>query len=309
MANERHTDVREWEIDSSTRQSVHPYTKYTPFRSATSTTASTLKTVSKGEVSTNWVTNPSIEGTTISEFTATGSAISRSTAQAASGSASLLVNPANSAAGEGFYWESPTIPFSVNPQYISVQCEVRGASASGAVTLTIRDSAGTTTHATSGSSNLATSFTRLTANYAVAGSTDATTYRLYLTSTAQHNIDFYVDKIMFEVREDTAAVSTYIDGSLGANYKWSGTENLSTSLKKPDMETIRGIKITNESSSAGEIVYVAFDSTATSTNGIPVLAGATLETNYPIDFRDKISVIAASGTPTVSGVIWGTTGV
>ena len=43
MANERHTDVRGWEIDSSTRQSVHPYTKYTPFRTATSTTAVFLR--------------------------------------------------------------------------------------------------------------------------------------------------------------------------------------------------------------------------------------------------------------------------
>ena len=40
MANERHTDYREWETDASTRQSVHGFTKYHPFREATSTTAS-----------------------------------------------------------------------------------------------------------------------------------------------------------------------------------------------------------------------------------------------------------------------------
>ena len=48
MANERHTDVRAWEIDSSTRQSVHPYTKYSHFRTATSTTAADLLTVARG---------------------------------------------------------------------------------------------------------------------------------------------------------------------------------------------------------------------------------------------------------------------
>ena len=53
MANERHTDVREWEVDSSTRQSVHPYNKYEPFREATSTTAATLKTIAVGEIATN----------------------------------------------------------------------------------------------------------------------------------------------------------------------------------------------------------------------------------------------------------------
>ena len=305
MPNERHTDFREWEIDSSTRQSVHSYTKYAPFRSALSTTASTLKSVGQGEIATNWVTNPRVEAADITMFTASGSAISRSTAQQSLGAASLLVNPDNSAADEGVYWTSPTIPFSVNPQHISVQVVHRGASASGAVTLEIMDSSGNIL-ATSGTDNLATSFRRLTAQYSIAGSTAAATYRLSVTTTAQHNIDFYIDKIMFEVREDTTAVSTYVDGDSGLNYSWTGTANASTSRKHPDMTVIKGIQIKNESSDAAEIIYVAFDQTASSSTGIAVLAGATYETNWPIDFRDKVSVISASGTPTVSGVIWGT---
>ena len=148
MANERHTDYRGWEQDSSTRQSVHAYTKYHPFSEATSTTAETLKTVAAGEIATNWVTNPRVESSTITMFTATGSAISRDTGQQSVGSASLLANPANSAAGEGWYWESPTIPFSVNPQHLSVQLEHRGASASGTVKLEIRDADGTSVLAT-----------------------------------------------------------------------------------------------------------------------------------------------------------------
>ena len=308
MANERHTDARAWEIDSSTRGSVHPYTKYTPFRSALSTTASNLKSVARGEVATNWVTNPRVESSTISMFTATGSAISRDTGQQSVGTASLLANPANSDAGEGWYWESPTLPFSVEPQHISVQLEHRGASASGAVKLEIRDAAGTSVLATSGSSSLATSWTRVTASYAIPGSTDAAAYRLYLTTQAQHNINFYADKIMFEVREDTAAVSTYVDGASGINYEWTGTANASTSIKRPDMSVIRGITIKNESSTSNEIVYVAFDTTASSSTGIAVLAGATYETNFPIDFRNNVSVVSANGTPTVSGVIWGLAG-
>ena len=102
MANERHTDVRAWEIDSSTRQAVHPYTKYSPFRTATSTTAANLAAIDRGEVATNWVTNRRVESTDVTMFTATGSAISRDTGQQASGAASLLTNPANSAAGEGW---------------------------------------------------------------------------------------------------------------------------------------------------------------------------------------------------------------
>ena len=306
MANERHTDFREWEIDSSTRQSVHPYTKYAPFRSALSTTASTLKSVGQGEIATNWVTNPRIEAADITMFTVTGGAISRSTGQQSVGTASLLTDPDNSAAGVGWYWESPKIPFSVHPQHLSVQLEHRGASASGAVKLDIRNAAGTTVLATSASSNLATSWTRVTAQYTIAGSTTAAAYRIYLVSAAQHNIDFYADKIMFEAREDTIAVSTYVDGSVGLNYSWTGTANASTSIKRPELTVIKGIQIKNESGTSAEIVYVAFDQTASTTTGIAVLAGATFETNWPLYFNDKVSVISASGTPTVSGVIWGT---
>ena len=74
------------------------------------------------------------------------------------------------------------------------------------------------------------------------------------------------------------------------------------------MDVIRVITIINESGTSAEIIYVAFDTTATSTTGIAVLAGATFETNFPIDFRKNVSVVAAQGTPTVSGVIWGIAG-
>ena len=305
MANERHTDARGWEIDFSTRQSVHPYTRYSPFRAATSTTVSTLFTVSRGETATNWVTNPRVEAADVTMFTATGSAISRDTGQASLGTASLLVNPANSDADEGVYWDSPLIPFNINPQHLTVQVEHRGASASGAVTLELMDSSGTVL-ATSGTDSLATSWRRLTAQYTVAGSTAAAAYRLSITTTAQHNINFYVDKIMFEVREDTTAVSTYIDGDNGINYEWTGTANASTSLKKPGLALIKGIFLKNESGTAADIVYVAFDTIATSATGIPILGGGTLDTNWPLGFTNKITVIAAQNTPTVSGVVWGT---
>ena len=75
---------------------------------------------------------------------------------------------------------------------------------------------------------------------------------------------------MFEVREDTTAVSTYVDGASGIGYAWTGTANESTSIKKRGMTTIKGMKIVNESSTGAEIVYVAIGTTATSSTGIPV---------------------------------------
>tara|TARA_R110002051_G_scaffold16010_1_gene48809 strand:- start:308 stop:1252 length:945 start_codon:yes stop_codon:yes gene_type:complete len=311
MANERHTDYRAWDIDSSTRQSVHPANRYVAISNAASTTAEDIYSIvaNGGEKAVNWVTNPGVEGSDVTMYTATGSAIARDTGQQAEGAASLLVNPANSAAGEGFYWESPTIPFSVHDQYLSVQLEHRGASASGAVTLTLRDTAGTTIHGTSGTDNLAASWRRLTATYLVPGSTDPATYRLYLLTTAQHNINFYADKIMFEVRQDTTAVSTYLDGNQtggeGPLYEWTGTANASTSIKKPSLTKIKGFQFTNRSATAADIIYLALDQTATSANGIPIYGGDSFNCEVPLDFRGKISMIAAQNTPTLTGVVWG----
>jgi len=310
MANERHTDYREWDVDNSTRSSVHTYNRYVAISNAASTTAEDVYSIvaNGGEKATNWVTNPGVEGTTISMYTVTGSAVSRSTAQQSEGAASLLVNPDNSAVGEGFYWESPKIARSINPQHITVQCEHRGASASGTVEINIADSSGTEL-ASSGSSSLDTSWVAINTQYTIPANTDAATYRLYVVTQAQHNIDWYTDKIMFEVREDTTAVSTYLDGNQtggeGSLYEWTGTTNLSTSIKKPAMSVIRGFQFKNQSGTAADIIYIAFDTTATASNGIPIYGGQTLETNFPLDFRGKISMIAAQGTPTLTGVVWG----
>ena len=240
-------------------------------------------------------------------FTASGATLTHSTDQQSLGTHSLKVDPANSAADEGFYWTTPTVNLNVHKdQWITVQCEHRGASASGAVTLEIMDSSGTIL-ATSGTDDLAASWERLTAVYRVPAGTAAATYRLSLTTTAQHNINFYADKIMFEVREDGPNVSSYVDGDNGPDHFWGGTQNGSVSFRKAGMTLIKGLVLKNNSSDAAEIVYVSFDSTASATNGISVAAGATFDTTgFQLGFNKRISVAAASGTPTITGVIWGT---
>jgi len=72
-----------WEVDPSTRTSTHAFTKYYPFRDASvaNDAVTTILTVDRGIPSVNLVTNPSIESSTLTMYTASGSAISQSAAQ------------------------------------------------------------------------------------------------------------------------------------------------------------------------------------------------------------------------------------
>ena len=311
----RHSDKNEWDVQWSTRQSLLPYSRYVPFSKALSTTAEDLidiRSGGPGETATNLVTNPRLASSVVTMYTAVGSAIEQSDEQEALGSYSLKVNPENDVANaeEGFYWTSPSLPYQLTPQFLTAQCVVYGADDD--VKIEIRNADGTSVLATSADTDLAANWnTRLTASYSVPASTAPATYRVYVITASQHNTDFYVDKIMFEVREDTISVSTYVDGSSGINYKWLGTADASTSIKRPAMTIIKGIKVTNESTTSGDILYLAFDCTASSSTGIPILpkiatsSEGVFETNNPLHFTDSVSIVAAQNTPTVSGVIWG----
>ena len=288
-----------WEIDPSTRTSVHVWNKYIPIDVAVGTSAVELVTVSRGEPSVNIVANPSIEHATITEYTALGSAISQSSAQAASGSNSLLVNPNNAAAGEGFYW-AHTFAGHTEGTYIVAQCEVRGASASGDVKLAIYNSSGEVLSAGE-AVNLSTSFQRLTFKYLIPDRV-AAEYRVAVVSATQHNINFYVDKIQVEQRRDGVA-RVYVDGAQGLNYEWFGTAHLSSSRRRPGVGVVRGFKLTNGHSS--QTVYIALDATASAATGVLLKAGDTWETNWPIDVRTNISALASGASTQVYGVAYG----
>ena len=302
-----HNQWAGWEVDPSTRTSTHAFTKYYPFRDASvaNDAVTTLLTVDRGMPSVNLVTNPSIESATISMFTVDGSAISQSSAQASTGSNSLLVNPTNSAAGEGVYWTSGSVVGQVNPNpsYLVATCEVYGASASGDAELVIQDSDGDDIVAST-SISLATSWQAMNVKYRLPDRGSAT-YRIMVRSKTQHNINFYVDKIHVEQRIGDSNIPTYVDGAQGLNYEWNGTANASTSRRRAGISVIRGITVRNESTTLADIIYVGLDVDASATTGIPVAGGDTFTTNWPIDFREKVTVLAAQNTPALHGVIWG----
>lgn len=304
--NTRHTDARTWDVDLSTRQSMHPATRYTPISGTASTTATDVFTIDRNEAAVNLVLNPSIEGTDISAFVASGAGLTRVSSQADAGSYSLEVNPAGSAANEGFYYDTGGLGASNEPLYLTAQCTVK-KTAAGAGTFKIEilpagGTPGTGALATSATHTLTTSFATVNVQYAIPGGTSDTGYRIAFVSQAQHDINMYVDNIMVEVRKDMQ-ISDYVDGDQGNGYSWEGAANASYSKRKVGMVQIKGLKIMNDTGS--NAIYVALDATASATTGIKVNGGETLETQFPIDFRDRVSIVAAAGTPAYHGVVWG----
>jgi len=306
-------DWKEWEVDPSTRTALHPFTKYFPFE-ITLTTEDVAEDIfnvaDQSKAAVNLVTNPSVESSTVTMFTAVGSARTQDSGQSSDRSNSLLINPDNSAAGEGFYWTTPSLTSQKEGgSYIVFQVKVRGASASGDVELQIQDSSGTAL-VTGSTHSLTTGFVLLSIAYNIPQGTASSTYRCAVLSNAQHNINWYNDDIMVEFNT-TGNVATYCDGTQGYDYEWEGTADASISRKRQGISIIRGLEIfTND-----KIIYVAFDHTASRTataKGIklPVAALDSWKSNYPLDFRKRISF--ANGvnneTPAITGVVWGIQG-
>ena len=135
-------------------------------------------------------------------------------------------------------------------------------------------------------------------------------FRVAVVSAAQHNINWYTDKIMVEGNTSGIA-NTYVDGnedrtSSGRHFEWQGTANASESRVRPGVRVIRGIRIKNDSANP---LYVGIDTDLTTTNlkveGVQVLQNETFETNFPIDARSKVTVRTTGGDSTVHGVVWG----
>ena len=319
-----------WQSDPSTRTAVQPWDRYVPFSGTVGTsavdviniyssayydidqgiTAANLELPTSGSPGINRILNPSIEHATISEFTADGSAISRTTGAPHLGSAELTANPANSAAKEGFYVTTDTLAGGTSrtaDAYIVASGLVRGASASGDAVMQITDSDGSVL-ATGTAVSLSTSYQRVSVFYKLPIS--GATYRIKFCSNTQHNINMLWDCLMYDKRSDTKIID-YLDGSLagGNTYQWSGTAELSVSRHLAPMGAIRGISIRN--THASQVLYVAFDCTAEeSTAAIKLTGNDTTEHNHfisthPLDFRKNVSVYGSGSSTGYEGVIWG----
>lgn len=295
-----------WEVDPSTRDSLHLWNKSVPVDTtlATTNTAEDVFNVNTLAPTVNLATNPSFEtGDPPTGYTATGSTLAQSATYARSGTYSLSINPDNAASGEGAYWTSPTIagPHDVHQfRYLVVSAYARDAAGGGdGVQLIIRDSTGATTHATGTAIALTSSFARMQATFKLPASGAA--YRVYAVTSAQHNTTFYVDDFQVELREDNNP-TTYCDGAQGVNYEWDGTAHASISRRRIGLRAIRNFDLYVDRDT-----YVAFDTDASSDTGIYLPANSTWSPESAVHIRSRISFInAISGeTPRIRGVVWG----
>ena len=319
-----------WQSDPSTRTAVQPWDRYVPFSGSVGTSAADIINVFSsayydidqgattanlelpysGSPGINRILNPSIENASISEFTAAGSAISRTTGAPFLGSAELTCNPANSAAKEGFTVTTDTLAGGTSrsaDSYLCAQGMVRGASASGDAVIQILDSSDNVL-ATGEAVSLTTSYQRVSVHYKLP--TGGATYKIKFCSNTQHNINMLWDALMYDKRINTKVID-YIDGNLagGNTYQWEGTTDLSRSRHLSPIGAIRGIVIRN--THASQELYVAFDAVAeASTAAVKLTGNNTTEHNFfesqhPLDFRKNVSVIGSGSGTTYEGVIWG----
>jgi hypothetical protein len=299
-----------WELDPTTRDSTHIWTKWNPADKTLSTaqTAENLFTVDTDAPAVNMATNPSMEtGTPPTGYTASGSTPTRVTTNPRTGTYSLSIDPANSAASEGVYWTSDILGSNheqSNGTRIIASCYFRRASGAGDdARIEIRDATGVTVLATGETVTLSTSYQRSTASYDLnlATSTGGVAYRVYLVSVTQHNTTFLADSFQVELGKSNVATA-YCDGAQGINYSWDGTAHASTSRRRMGLVAIRGFMLR-----ASHDCFVSFDQTASATTGRYLPANVDWWNPHPINIMERISFVNSTNgqTPRLYGDIWG----
>jgi len=324
----------EWEVDPSTRTSIHLWTKYLPILETVTTSATTLFTVDRGTPAVNLVTNPSFEAADLTMFTEIGVGVAPPDAASlvavsGDGEISAPTYAANGIAGgatvvkvsaaangadgsNGFYWTTSNLGGDgqfgstiIGSVFVSGE---QSATALGSVKMVIYDSSGTVL-ATGSTITLSQAWQRASVKYFLSHSKAPAQYRVGLVAASAFNMStspYYVDGFMVEHKQG-GNVGDYTDGAQalanGATHEWLGAANASVSRKRMGISHIRGIRIVNEH--ATNPVYLCIDTDASTTNGIKIAGTETFETNWPIDAKTKITAIATGGSAVVHGVIWG----
>jgi len=322
----------EWELDPSTRSSVHLWTKYVPITGDdVGTDAADLFTVNRGVPAVNHIKNPSFEHATLTEFTKIGDGVAPPDAAARITYASdgqvaddlpspidgrTYVAEVSRASGtstvnsDGFYWKDTFAGLGQYGSVVAFSLHVRSTETdpAGTVKLRIIDDSDGTVLEDGTSHTLTNDFVKLSLEYKIdKGNPKTLRFAIVAASTfALNSKSYFVDAMMVENRID-GETTAYVDGNqpLGAggeSYEWAGLTDFSESKRRPGINRIRGFKIKNDHGS--QDLYLAIDGTAT-TSSIHLKSGETFETNWPIDAKLNISAIGSGSATTYHGIIWG----
>ena len=299
------------------RESVAKPVKFIPIDvtlSTTNTSQDLINLETQLHPALNLVTNPSIEtaGTPPAGWTATGATVTRVTTTPRTGTYSMSVNAANSAANEGAYFQIDNVP----PGYYACSAYLR-RSAGG--TARVRASSdGGSTFSTGNTVTMAGNWNgRSTVLHQV--TQDQTTIRIYVTTVTQQNITFLVDDVQVEpawnivlgaasVRENppAATVTSFVDPITDRFARFLGTTDASESIREPSIGEIHHISLYSS-----HAAYLDFDRTVAIRTATPLgyYLGAGIDYRINLDkiVKSKISFVNAAGTetPKVTGYVTG----
>ena len=338
---QRGNEWASWEVDPSTRSSVHLWTKYVPVNKTVGASTLSLLTVTKGEPAVNLVRNPSFENADISEFekVVTGTASQLTIAQDAANTSSpvadtngrekLLKILRNTSGNSTQHYDGAAYKLGSvhatpqSPAIISARVSACAENnAAGNVKLKIWDagkaagSAGSSSAlplAESTAINLTggDAWQEASVTYAIPAMAFLTDVRVGIVADTVWNMatyPYWIDKFMVEVTS-TAQQNAYLDGSLvssaGSDYEWTGTADLSISRKRIGLTRVRGFQIYNTHATQTAFIGIDHDASATAGISIPIPPKVTISTPWPIDATTKITAIASDAGTIIQGVIWG----
>ena len=300
------------------RESVAKPVKFMPIDvtlSSADTAEDLINLESLAPPTVNLVTNPSIEtgGTPPAGYTASGATVTRVTTTPRTGSYSMSVNTANSAANEGAYFQIDNIP----PGYYSCSAYLRH---SGGGTAYLRASSdGGSTFTNGAAVTMGNNWNgRGTVTHKV--TTDQSTIRVYIVTNTQQNITFLVDSVQVEpawrvvlggvsVRDPNPPMSSVTDfvDPLGNRFsRFIGTVDASQSVREPGISEIHHLSIY-----ASQATYIDFDRTVAIRTATPkgYLLAAGIDYRISLDkiIKSRISFVNHTGsqTPQVIGYVTG----
>ena len=300
------------------RESVATPVKFAPINKtlATTNTAEDLITLeSNAPPAMNLVTNPSIEtaGTPPSGFTAVGATVTRETTTPRTGTYSMQCDTANSAAGEGAYFEVSNIP----PGNYACSAYLR-RDGGGTVYARASSDGGSTFS----SGNVVTMANNWNGRSSVIHRVglDETSIRIYIVTNTQQNVTFLVDDVQIEPawnaiqggyssrdpNPPAASTSTFIDPRSERFSRFLGTTDASASIREPGISEIHHLSIY-----ASHNTYIDFDRDVAIRTATPLgyllVAGIDYRINLDKIIKSKVSFVNAAGseTPLVIGYVTG----